>query len=146
MKNVMARAWEIYRTLEGDRLAKLSLALRQAWSEIKGGNKMVELKGSEKQIKWATDLREKMNKECDTWVKAIKAADYSKEETREKAINQIESVRNHVNNIESSGEIISKLKEFFHELYRVDKMKNLVKEINGSSSITRADKLFWEMI
>lgn len=30
----MKRAWEIYRTLTGDKLAKLSMALKQAWSEI----------------------------------------------------------------------------------------------------------------
>lgn len=35
MKKIMSRAWEIYRTLEGDRLAKLSMALRQAWAEAK---------------------------------------------------------------------------------------------------------------
>lgn len=35
MKQIMKRAWEIYRTLEGDRLAKLSMALRQAWAEAK---------------------------------------------------------------------------------------------------------------
>lgn len=35
MKNVMTRAWEIYRTLTGDRIAKLSAALRQAWKEVK---------------------------------------------------------------------------------------------------------------
>lgn len=35
MKEIMTRAWEIYRTLEGDRLAKLSAALRQAWAEVK---------------------------------------------------------------------------------------------------------------
>ena len=35
MKNVMTRAWEIYKTLEGDHRAKLSLALRQAWEETK---------------------------------------------------------------------------------------------------------------
>lgn len=35
MKKIMKRAWEIYRTLEGDRLAKLSMALRQAWAEAK---------------------------------------------------------------------------------------------------------------
>lgn len=35
MKKIMTRAWEIYRTLEGDRLAKLSMALRQAWAEAK---------------------------------------------------------------------------------------------------------------
>lgn len=35
MKNVMKRAWEIYRTLTGDHIAKLSAALRQAWNEVK---------------------------------------------------------------------------------------------------------------
>ena len=33
MKKIMRRAWEIYRTLEGDHRAKLSLALRTAWRE-----------------------------------------------------------------------------------------------------------------
>jgi hypothetical protein len=35
MKQIMKRAWEIYRTLVGDRIAKLSMALRQAWKEMK---------------------------------------------------------------------------------------------------------------
>lgn len=35
IKAVMKRAWEIYRTLIGDKIAKLSMALRQAWAEIK---------------------------------------------------------------------------------------------------------------
>lgn len=35
MKNVMVRAWEIYRTLEGDHYAKLAMALKQAWAEEK---------------------------------------------------------------------------------------------------------------
>lgn len=35
MKNVMKRAWEIYRTLQGDHIAKLSVALRMAWKEVK---------------------------------------------------------------------------------------------------------------
>lgn len=33
-RQVMKRAWEIYRTLEGDRIAKLSYAMKQAWEEI----------------------------------------------------------------------------------------------------------------
>ncbi len=33
MRNIMKRAWEIYRTLEGDHIAKLSLALKTAWRE-----------------------------------------------------------------------------------------------------------------
>lgn len=34
-KQVMRRAWEIYRELVGDRIAKLSMAMRQAWAEVK---------------------------------------------------------------------------------------------------------------
>lgn len=34
-KAIMKRAWEIYRTLEGDRAAKMSMALREAWAEAK---------------------------------------------------------------------------------------------------------------
>ena len=41
LREVMKRAWEIYRTLEGDRVAKLSLALKTAWKEIKEGGKKV---------------------------------------------------------------------------------------------------------
>ena len=33
MKEIMNRAWEIYKTLEGDHSAKLSMALRMAWKE-----------------------------------------------------------------------------------------------------------------
>lgn len=42
MMNVMKRAWEIYRTLTGDRIAKLSMALRQAWTEVKNVVKSVK--------------------------------------------------------------------------------------------------------
>lgn len=36
---IMTRAWDIYHTLEnGDRRTKLSIAMRQAWSEYKSGN------------------------------------------------------------------------------------------------------------
>ena len=37
-RQIMFRAWEIYRTLTGDRQAKLSMALRQAWMEVKTMN------------------------------------------------------------------------------------------------------------
>ncbi|MGN0594823.1 MAG: hypothetical protein ACI4I6_06655, partial [Hominimerdicola sp.] len=41
-KAVMTRAWEIYRTLEGDRAAKLSQALRIAWEEVKKECKFIK--------------------------------------------------------------------------------------------------------
>lgn len=74
MKNVMVRAWEIYKTLEGDHLAKLAMALRMAWAEIKSaenfelpemseyamvkkGFGLPSLVGTEDQIKWARQIR-----------------------------------------------------------------------------------------
>ncbi len=64
MKNVMKKAHEITKKIirKGDSYrATFRLALSLAHSLIKKGvNKMVELKGSEKQIKWANDIREIM--------------------------------------------------------------------------------------
>ena len=39
MKAIMKRAWEIFRTLTGDHIAKLAMALRMAWAEKKNGGK-----------------------------------------------------------------------------------------------------------
>lgn len=34
-KEIMQRAWQIYRTLDGDRIAKIAYAMKQAWAEAK---------------------------------------------------------------------------------------------------------------
>lgn len=41
MKKIMTRAWGIYRTLKGDHVAKLAMALKQAWKEAKASSKKV---------------------------------------------------------------------------------------------------------
>ena len=41
MKKLMKRAWEIVITLEGDLRAKLSVALKQAWAELKNVKKEI---------------------------------------------------------------------------------------------------------
>lgn len=48
---VMKRAWEIYRTLVGNRLAKLSAALKQAWKEVKNAVKKIKFSGFAKVAK-----------------------------------------------------------------------------------------------
>lgn len=62
MKNVMNKAHEITKKIirKGDSYrATFRLALSFAHSLVKKGvNKMVELKGTEKQVKWASDIRE----------------------------------------------------------------------------------------
>lgn len=44
MKNVMSRAWEIYRTLKGDHIAKLKMAMQKAWNEVKKAKSQLENK------------------------------------------------------------------------------------------------------
>src|SRR5690625_7661132 len=61
MRNVMTKAWEIARKgvekFGGKAIEYISESLRIAWALVKkGGNKMIEMKGSEKQIKWANDV------------------------------------------------------------------------------------------
>ena len=52
MKEIMRRAWEIYRTLEGDRIAKLSYALKKAWAEYKSSKcELLEI------AEWFTDKK-----------------------------------------------------------------------------------------
>ena len=64
MKNVFKKAHEITKNIikKGDSYREtFRLALIFVYSEIKKGvNKMIELKGTEKQVKWANDIREIM--------------------------------------------------------------------------------------
>lgn len=64
MKKVMVRAWEIAREAVNKFGGKVKeffqQALIMAWKEVKGGDKMVELQGTEKQVKWAEDIRENL--------------------------------------------------------------------------------------
>lgn len=60
--NVMQRAWKIAKQgvekFGGKVKEYFAQALCMAWVEIKkGADKMVELQGSEKQVKWANDIR-----------------------------------------------------------------------------------------
>lgn len=62
----MVRAWELARqgvkNFGGKVVDFFRSALAIAWKEAKGGVKMVELKGTEKQIAWATDIIKNVNK------------------------------------------------------------------------------------
>lgn len=57
--NLMSRAHKIAKTLIGNYSARLSLALKMVWAEIKKGvNTMVEMVGTEKQVNYAKDLKD----------------------------------------------------------------------------------------
>lgn len=77
MKNVMKKAHEITKKIirKGDSYrATFRLALIFVYSQIKKGvHKMIELKGSEKQIKWASDIREELIKKIEE-MKEVKLA------------------------------------------------------------------------
>lgn len=59
LKKIMKRAWEIKRE---DKDNIFGLCLKLAWGEAKKeeGGKKVVLEGSEKQVKWAEDIRSKV--------------------------------------------------------------------------------------
>lgn len=59
LQQIMKRAHELAKQMEGHYSARLSIALRQSWEEAKQARevKLPELTGSEKQVKWATDIR-----------------------------------------------------------------------------------------
>ena len=65
-KKLMKRAWEIFRTLSGDKRAKLKTSLKEAWFEMKNACvkeetqfDLPQLEGTEKQVAWAQELRKR---------------------------------------------------------------------------------------
>jgi len=71
-KQVMGKAIEIARGLEGDWIARMKMALKMAWALIKkGGEKVMEFIGSEKQVKWAEDVYPKAIEKIEEVIKEI---------------------------------------------------------------------------
>ena len=66
MKKVMVRAWEIAREgakkFGGKAIEYIAEALKLAWKEVKAMKEKIQMKGSEKQIKWAEDIRKDLIK------------------------------------------------------------------------------------
>lgn len=67
LSNIMKRAWEIVKKAGFE----ISEALKKAWNEAKKG--LTKMTGTEKQISFANDLIEKMNKQFDTLITDCKA-------------------------------------------------------------------------
>ena len=88
---IMTKAHDIAKMMTGDFGARISFGLRKAWKiarkMIIGGSEMVELKGSEKQIKWATDIRENMLKV----INSIATQDEIEKEVLQEVKNAVES-------------------------------------------------------
>lgn len=99
MKNVFKKAHEITKKIirKGDSYREtFRLALIFVHSEIKkGASKMVELKGTETQVKWANDIREELNNTIDVIKDAIISRKSSK---NSEAVEKIEAIRSNLNN------------------------------------------------
>ncbi len=67
LSNIMKRAWELVKKA-GE---TISSGLKKAWKEAKG---MKELKGTEKQVKWAQDIINNAYAGIDSWIETMKNA------------------------------------------------------------------------
>lgn len=62
----MKRAWELVKTAG----ANISGALKKAWEEAK--NMAVEMKGTEKQVKWAEDIKKEMSEALEGYIQQMR--------------------------------------------------------------------------
>lgn len=80
-RNLMKEAHKMTREIvnkygDVDYMAQLSLCL--SFLSQEGGEEMVELKGTEKQVKWAKDIRNRIIKVNEIFEKAIEGVDMDK--------------------------------------------------------------------
>jgi predicted metal-dependent phosphoesterase TrpH len=127
MKNVMKRAWEIakegVKKFGGKVKEYFATALKLAWKEAKriAANEVgaIQLTGSEKQIKWAEDIRKVVIENIDSVFAVLdKSFEENKNELSErkleraqKAIEELKKITNNfIENEENAGEWIEKFK------------------------------------
>ena len=80
-RNLMKEAHKMTREIVnkyGDVDYKTQLGLCLSFLSQEGGKEMVELKGTEKQVKWAEDIRNRIIKVNEIFEKAIKGVDMDK--------------------------------------------------------------------
>ena len=119
MKNIMKEAHNLTKKIirKGDSYkATFRICLSFVHSEIrKGENKMVELKGSEKQVKWANDIRENFIV-CVNFAKElvgeIGVTEFIQEELEDNGFNSIAEAFETIEKQENASIIIKKLKGY----------------------------------
>ena len=146
MKNIMKEAHNLTKKIikKGDSYrATFRLCLSFIHTQVKKGvKKMVELKGSEKQIKWANDIREELNNILVT----IKEADIARKTRKNKSFEESsKKMNNAIEMINAKEESTFFIDNFKTILYgsRKDKLYDfshiiIEKQIfeNGVSAIT----------
>ena len=148
MKNIMKEAHNLTKKIirKGDSYkATFRICLSYVHSQVKKGvNKMVELKGSEKQVKWALEIREGilvMKDMIDAYISKNKEVDLScktlQNQTLRCAIESKAKIEE-ILNCDNAGKIINELKRVNKE--KAEKLRDL-KE-NKSIEIINAELYF----
>ena len=127
LRRIMVRAHQIAKGFEGDYQAKISLALHQAWKEERGKEevkiKMRELKGTEKQIKYANDIKEAVLEMVEQLPDKI--AKYSKDEEMKNKYIEIynKDIKGLLESYENAGDFISDFKQVVYEKAKSQRVK-----------------------
>ena len=123
--NVFKKAHEIARKIirKGDSYREtFRLALVFVYSELKKGvNKMVELKGTEKQVKYANDIKSKLVKTINNAMQELEKfqtenieINGKRSKKRDRLISEMKNELDIIINIENSKEIIESYKNIFN--------------------------------
>ncbi|MBB5324924.1 hypothetical protein HNQ34_002022, partial [Anoxybacillus tepidamans] len=81
-KEIMKKAVALAKTMVGDWVARMALALKTVWAEVKkmGEKVLPALKGTEKQVAWANDIRNKLipivEKNVDMFIAKLENAEF----------------------------------------------------------------------
>ena len=127
LRRIMVRAHQIAKGFEGDYQARLSLALRQAWKEERGKEEvkieMKELKGTEKQVKYANDIKEAVLEIIEQLPEKI--AKYSKDEEMKNKYIEIynKEIKDLFESYENAGDFISDWKAVVYEKAKSQRVK-----------------------
>lgn len=122
LRKIMKKAHELARKMVGDYAARLTLALRQVWKELKNMI-LPELKGTDKQVKWANDIRKIFVENVDA------ALEMAKKLIEEEIESEKEYVRNNKNKddkearyyVKKAERLIPKLEEEYGNLIKTAK-------------------------
>ena len=127
LRRIMVRAHQIAKGFEGDYQARLSLALRQAWKEERGKEEvrieMKELKGTEKQVKYANDIKEAVLEIIEQLPDKI--AKYSKDEEMKNKYIELynKEIKDLFESYENAGDFISDWKTVVYAKAKSERVK-----------------------
>jgi hypothetical protein len=153
LRRIMVRAHELARGMEGDYQARLALALRIAWKEERGKEEvkieMKELKGSEKQVKFANDIKEAVLEIVEQLPKKI--AKYSKDEEMKNKYLEIynKDIKGLLESYENAGDFIGDWKAVVYEKAKSQRVKiveNILREKGINITRRIMNKFLYEYV